>query len=234
MNRTDVNAPAGRMRAGPLPARILPFALYMAFVAVVPAIGSLWPAFDIRWLYPVKVAVVAGALVLYWPAYRELADCRLTAAEVLVALASGLAVFVAWINLDLPGISLMAADAAGFDPRAADGAIVWPLAAMRLGGAALVVPVMEELFWRSLVMRWIDCHDFLGLEPRAISRRALLAASVVFGLEHHLWLAGILAGLVYGELYRRSGKLWLPVLGHAVTNGALGLWVLSTGDWRFW
>jgi uncharacterized protein len=159
---------------------------------------------------------------------------RLSLAEFSWALIAGIAVFVVWINLDLPWVSLMAEDAAGFDPRAAAGGIDWRLAAVRLAGAALVVPVMEELFWRSLVMRWLDRSDFLATDPRTISLRALLASSVVFGFEHQIWLAGILAGLVYGELYRRSGNLWLPILAHAVTNGALGAWVLWSGQWRFW
>jgi len=57
------------------------------------------------------------------------------------------------------------------------------------------VPVMEELFWRSYLMRWIDQHDFLALAPAAISLKAILVSGLVFGLAHHLWFAGILAGL---------------------------------------
>jgi len=64
--------------------------------------------------------------------------------------------------------------------------------------------------------------------------RALLISSIVFGIEHGLWLAGIIAGLAYGWLYIRSGNLWLPIFAHAVTNLLLGAWVLATGQWHFW
>jgi len=35
-------------------------------------------------------------------------------------------------------------------------------------------------------------------------------------------------------LYVRFGRLWVPVIAHAVTNGMLGVWVVATGNWQFW
>lgn len=64
--------------------------------------------------------------------------------------------------------------------------------------------------------------------------RAVLLSSVVFGLEHSQWLAGILAGIAYGWLYLRTGNLWVAIVAHAVTNAGLGIWVLATGAWYFW
>lgn len=219
-------------RFSPLTARVLPFALYIAFLAAAPLLADAMPALDERWVYPVKTVAVAVVLGFLWRRFDELKPLRLSAGDGLLALGAGAAVFVAWINLDLPWLSIGASG--GYDPRGADGEIDWLLALPRLAGAALVVPVMEELFWRSLVMRWLDRHDFLTMRPGSASLRALLASSVAFGLEHQLWFAGIVAGLVYGQLYRRSGNLWLPIAAHAVTNGLLGGWVLWSGHWRFW
>jgi uncharacterized protein len=53
-------------------------------------------------------------------------------------------------------------------------------------------------------------------------------------LAHTLRLSAAVAGLAYAWLYVRSGKLWLPVIAHAVTIGALGVWVVATGNWQFW
>ena len=44
----------------------------------------------------------------------------------------------------------------------------------------------------------------------------------------------MIAGLAYAWLYVRTGTLWAPVIAHAVTNGALGAWVVATGRWQFW
>jgi len=56
----------------------------------------------------------------------------------------------------------------------------------------------------------------------------------VFTLAHTLWLAAVIAGLAYALLYVRTGKLWVPIIAHAVTNGALGVWVVATARWSFW
>ena len=101
-------------------------------------------------------------------------------------------------------------------------------------GAALLVPVMEELFWRSFLMRWIQRPAFLGVDPAQVGLRALLISTFMFVLVHPLWLAAALAGLAYAWLYIRTGKLWTSVIAHAVTNGALGIWVVRSGQWQFW
>ena len=215
--------------------RIAPFALFMALLALrgaAPAVGS-W-GFDPRWLYGITVLAVGGLLAWFWREYGELARQTLpSAGEALLAVAVGLAVFVLWIQLDAPWMTLGEASA-GFVPLTAAGGLDWPLIAVRWIGAALLVPLMEELFWRSFLMRWIERPVFEGVDPQRVGLRAIAISTFVFMLAHTLWLAAIIAGLAYALLYARSGKLWLPVIAHAVTNGALGAWVVATGNWRFW
>jgi CAAX prenyl protease-like protein len=126
------------------------------------------------------------------------------------------------------------APTAAFVPVDAAGALDWPLVAVRWIGAALLVPVMEELFWRSFLMRWIQSATFEAVDPRQVGVKAIALSTFVFMLAHTLWLAAIVAGLAYAWLYRRTGKLWVAVIAHAVTNGALGVWVVMTGNWAFW
>lgn len=227
-------AVAGLGRHGEALARILPFAVYILVLATGPFLREALPAgWDGRWLYAAQIAVVILALVWFARAYEELRPLALGWRDTLEAVVAGVAVFVLWINLDLPWAMLGEPDA-GFDPRVNGGGIDWALVAVRIFGAAAVVPIMEELFWRSFILRWIDDPEFLRLSPAAASWRALAISAVVFGIEHNLWLAGILAGLAYGGLYMRSGKLWSPILAHAVTNLLLGLWVVATASWSFW
>jgi hypothetical protein len=178
---------------------------------------------------------VAGVLAVLWPFYTELRPLpreRDKAREWLVAIGVGLAVFFAWIHLDHGWMAFESGP--GFDPRRPDGTLDWTMAGLRLFGLALVVPVMEELFWRSLVLRWIDARDFLAFDPRRASWRACVISSALFASEHSLWLAGLIAGLAYSWVYVRSGNLWMPIVSHTITNGTLGLWILATGNWRFW
>jgi uncharacterized protein len=215
--------------------RILPFAVFMALLALrgaAPADGS-W-GIDPRWIYGATVAVVGGMLMLWWREYGELASRhRPTVAEALLATAVGLLVFGLWISLDAPLLRL-GEPTADFVPVDATGRLDWPLIAVRWIGAALLVPVMEELFWRSFLMRWIERHGFESVPPQQVGLRAIALSTLVFMLAHTLWLAAILAGLAYAWLYVRTGKLWVAVIAHAVTNGVLGVWVVATGNWQFW
>jgi CAAX prenyl protease-like protein len=83
-------------------------------------------------------------------------------------------------------------------------------------------------------MRWLASPHFLRVDPASVGGRALILTSLLFALEHSQWLAGLIAGLVYGWLYMRTGKLWVPILAHGVTNAALGAYILITRDYRFW
>lgn len=225
---------AGGFFPTPILFRAIPFAVFITLLAVEPWLGrQLADVLDARWLYGVRSIIVAGLLLLFWHRFDELAVRRPAVRECLLALGVGVAVLAIWLKLDA-GFFVLGQSGAGFDPRTADGSFDWPLAVMRLAGSALVVPVMEELFWRSLVMRWLENADFAAVAPARVGIFALLFSSLAFGFEHNQWAAGILAGLAYGWLYLCSRNLWLPIIAHTVTNAGLGVWVLATGSWYFW
>jgi uncharacterized protein len=216
--------------------RAAPFVAFMAFLALrgaAPADGS-W-GFDVRWLYGAQVVVVSAMLVIWWRDYGELArQAWPSMVELLLSVAVGLVVFALWIQLDAPWMKLEFDPAPPFVPLNGAGQLDWPLITARLIGAALLVPVMEELFWRSFLMRWVKSPLFEAVPPAAVGMRAIIVSTFLFVLAHTLWLAAIVAGLAYALLYMRTGKLWTAVIAHAVTNGVLGLWVLKTGQWQFW
>lgn len=228
-----VFAPGGALPLSLL-ARAIPFAVFIGLLAAEPwLVRQLAEAIDARWLYGVRSVIVAGLLYFFWPCFEELAGGAPGRRQCGLALGVGLAVLAIWLMLD-HGVFVLGQSGSGFDPRTGDGSIDWPLALMRLAGSALVVPVMEELFWRSLVMRWLENAGFAAVDPAQVGIAALFFSSLAFGFEHGQWAAGILAGLAYGWLYQRSQNLWVPILAHAVTNAGLGIWVLATGAWCFW
>jgi CAAX prenyl protease-like protein len=198
-------------------ARCIPFIVFMALLALrgyLPADPGA--GVDARWIYGVQTVIVGGLLAWYWRGYGELVRQNLPdARETGWAVVVGIAVFAVWVQLDAPWMQLGAATAS-------------------LAGAALVVPVMEELFWRSFLMRWIQHPGFERVDPQTVGLKAVALSTFVFTLAHTLWLAAIVAGLAYAWLYRSSGKLWTAVIAHAVTNGLLGIWVIRTGRWEFW
>ena len=213
-------------------ARILPFGTYILFIVLGDLLERLGVGrAELRWLYPVQVGAVLALLLVFWRGYEELHRFALSLRQALVASVAGIVVLVLWVNLDAPWMTL--GSAPGYDPRT-QGEIDWLLVAIRIAGAALIVPVMEELFWRSFLMRWVERFDFMLVDPARIGFKAFVIPCVLFGFEHNLWLAGIVAGVVYGMLYMRHRKLWSPILAHAITNGLLGIWVVHTGGWQFW
>jgi CAAX prenyl protease-like protein len=212
--------------------RILPFLVYLLFIVVNDVLGRCGvPAASLRWLYAVKIVAVSATLLMCWRHYTELHTWRLSPAWAALAVLAGLAVFALWIGLNAGW--MVVGTPAGFDPRTG-GSINWLMVAVRIGGAALVVPVMEELFWRSFLMRWLDAIDFESVAPGLVRLQSVAIAALLFGFEHNQWLAGIVAGLAYSLLYMRQTTLWAPILAHGVTNGVLGLWIVHSANWSYW
>ena len=200
--------------------RAAPFAAFIFCLAAFP--GA-----------PLARGVAAAVLLLaFWRRYGEL---RLPLAwrDTAISIGVGLAVFAAWIALDVPWATF-GGERAGFAPLEPGGAIDWMSALPRLAVLVAVVPLMEELFWRSFLMRWIDARDFLGREPRRASLTAVALSSGLFAVEHSMWAAGMIAGLAYAGLYMTTNNLRAPVVAHVVTNALLGSWILATGRWHLW
>jgi CAAX prenyl protease-like protein len=222
--------------------RILPFALFMGFIALETLLrwaagltsapdGNMAAVF--LWLYPLRIAVVLAALVYLWPAYDELRDgvCRNFGEALLVLVVGGL-VYVAWVRMDWSWA--MQGQPTGYNPFQAGAGVGILLASLRLVGAVVVVPIMEELFWRSFLIRYLVTPTFTTVRLGTFTPLSFGATVVLFGLEHHLWLAGIMAGVIYNLLLYKTRRLWPCILAHAITNLLLGIHVLVTGEWHWW
>jgi len=221
--------------------RILPFALFMGFIGIQQGVEWLLgrgllslTSEQLLYLYPVKALLVGSLLVILFRHYqelrfRDLLHWKPTLASILL----GLAVFVLWINMDWQFATV--GSGPGFDPtQVAVETNRNVLIFFRFFGAVLVVPVMEELFWRSFLLRYLIKADFAEVTIGAFTWGSFAIASVLFGLEHNLILAGMMAGVAYNLLLYRTKSLSQCVLAHGVTNLALGLYVLQTGNWQFW
>ena len=203
---------------------VAPFALFALFT-YLPTFVDISPLI----IYPIKTIVVAYSLWYYRSAYMHEIRVSFDWAAVL----SGVAVFFIWIAPEglYPQIGY-----SEFNPyESVDNSFaIFFVIAFRLLGAALVVPVMEEVFWRSFAMRFVVRHDFKSLPLGYFSWFSFIFVSIIFGFEHHRWLVGIPAGMVYaGILYRRK-NLFDPILSHSITNFLLGMYVLATQQWSFW
>ncbi|WP_229219553.1 hypothetical protein [Duganella sp. BJB1802] len=77
-------------------------------------------------------------------------------------------------------------------------------------------------------MRWLTAEDFAAWR-RQLRFRGFIVTVILFGVElqsvarRH---GGRRGG--HGLLYMRTGKLWVAIAAHAVTNGVLGVWIIRT------
>lgn len=221
--------------------RYFPFAVFMGFVGFDEIIYFLagqgffkLEATTMYYLYPVKTLIVGYLLYIFKEQYHELTFKDLTNLPATLATCGvGLLVFALWIKMDWT--SGIAGVQQGFNPSLLPGRNAQiTMTFFRVAGAVLVVPLMEELFWRSFLIRYSIDKTFEDVRIGTFTWVSFLSTVVLFGLEHNYILAGIMAGIFYNLLLYRTRSLAQCVLAHAVTNLALAGYVISTGKWQFW
>ncbi|MGB7160363.1 MAG: CAAX prenyl protease-related protein [Tepidisphaeraceae bacterium] len=223
--------PPSRLRVRDDVAYVLPFALFMAFTWV----GGTWPA-----LYPisyvVKVILVAVALVVLWPYFTKISWRYWW----LGAIVGVIGIFQ-WVGMQLwlqGNFAFFAPSGDVFDPTKTftSPAMLYGFIAFRLIGAVLVVPVMEELFWRDYLWRQILApNDFKLAEVGERNWAPFLIVSGAFALVHgNWWLTSIVWALMIGGLLIYTRSLGACIIAHAVTNLLLAVYVLVYRDWAFW
>jgi uncharacterized protein len=221
--------------------RIAPFILFMSFIGIEELARTLAnkgliaiSAQSLYYLYPVKTISVAFVLYLFRKSYHEIELRQLLSLRHLtVSALCGIAVFVMWIHMNF---SLYPLDASrGFNPLLFQNQTLKnSMIIIRLAGAVLVVPVMEELFWRSFFLRYIVNQNFANVAIGTFTWSSFLVVTLFFGLEHDLFFAGIMAGIAYNLLLYYTRSIAHCILAHALTNLLLGIYVLATHRWYFW
>lgn len=172
--------------------------------------------------YGIKVLITGAVLWHFRKVYAGiLATPRLT------AVGGGLAVYGLWVALVQPSEA-----PSPFSVLPTAWAQAWIF--VRSIGAVVIVPLAEELGFRGYLMRRLQAANFEAVPPQHVNATGLIVSSLAFGAVHNEWLAGTLAGLVYGWLATRPGYLGNCILAHAVTNLCLTLQVLTREDWWLW
>jgi CAAX prenyl protease-like protein len=213
-------APAGLRAENPTAVYLLPFLMILAGGMLARALSS-----GFETLYVLRPAGAALALVWGWPRLRAL-NWRFSWRGIL----GGMAIFAVWVlfaRLLLPQEAMPGALAAMSSPARA----TW--LAVRIAATIITVPLAEELAFRGFLMRRIASMDFESVPFRQVGATALLISALAFGVEHTtMWLPGVLAGLVYGGLPMRTGRIGEAVIAHATTNALLVVCVLYWGQWQ--
>lgn len=218
-------------------AYILPMAVFLGFIWIgtngaEAAAGNTW----YPWAYLGRTVVVGTMLVLFRGFYA-----RIRWNHWWLGVVVGIAGLFQWVGMQLflqKHFAFFKPADEVFNPEAffADPTAFWAFIAVRLLGAALVVPFMEELFWRDFCWRSvIDFNDFQRVRVGEWNWKAFVVVPLVFSLVHgNWWLTSIVWAFMIGGLLAYTRSLGACIVAHGVTNLLLGLYVLRTKQWFFW
>ena len=220
------------MAKSPEHARFLPFAIWVGITALAMGGGDMK-------FFSYVAKVIIGVWVV-WEMRRYIPEVRWTISWQAVVV--GIVVFLVWVGLDpfYPKNNLLMKDTPEsiWNPfaRFGDTSIVaWSLIVIRIFGMTVLVPPIEEAFYRSLVYRYIIKYDFSKVALNHFDGVAMTLCAMMFGFMHFQWLPGIICGLAYQWLAIRRGHLGDAITAHAITNFLLGVYVVWTGGnaWKF-
>ncbi len=213
----------------------LPMAAFLLLLAVISLLrevgGAFWLASPEHWIYPAQTIFCGALLLWFWREYELRA-----AGQIVFTLVLALMVFALWIS---PQVLLgLPPRRDGFNPEifAGQPAAYWATIAFRFLRLVIVVPLVEEIFWRGFLLRYSINERFYAVRIGTFSWLSFAAVTVGFGFAHSRadWIAALIAGALYNCVAYRTKSLMSCVVAHAVTNFLLGLWVMKTRQWGFW
>lgn len=212
---------------------VAPFATFVAIMAIERATGL-----PDAWMYPLRALATLAVLLVFSRTALRSRPGRPLASAVL-----GAVVFVLWIGPDVcfgPGYRhfwLFQNSFTGAAASSIPGAMQtnpWFLI-LRTASCALLVPPVEELFWRGWAMRWLIAADFNKIPLGTYRAGAFWVVAVLFATEHGpYWEVGLATGVVYNWWIVRTRNLTDCMIAHAVTNGLLSVYILATHQFQYW
>jgi len=219
------------LQRSPEHARFLPFALFVA-----PLAASFFdlPAPMQFWIYLFRTFVGAWCV---WEMRALVPEMRWKFSW--EGLAAGVLALAIWVGLDpyYPPNNIIFKQGTAWNPFKQFGgnpALAWFFFVVRTVGTTVVVPPLEEVFYRSFLYRYLVKTNFLEMPFNRVHWLSFFVTSTFFGLQHFQWLAGILVGMLFQFLVIKKNRLGDAMFAHAVTNFLLSIWVLWKGAWNFW
>jgi CAAX prenyl protease-like protein len=207
--------------------RIAPFAIY-ALLGAFQAEGS-----EARyWSYIAKTMLGAWMLWEVRPFVPEM-RWKISWEAVVV----GVAIFGIWIGLDgwYPRLTKLDAGANPFAQFGSNSGTAWFYITVHVIGMSVIVPPVEEIFYRSFLYRYFVKIDFLAMPLGQFHALSFFVTSILFGVMHpDRWLAGIICGLAYQWLVIHKNRLGDAMTAHGITNFLLGVWIVWKHEWSFW
>jgi hypothetical protein len=219
-----------KLATSPIHARVVPYVLIVVLTFIQDSFGGPGR----YWMYLVKMLVGLWCII----EMRSLVP-EMRWAISWEALFIGVWVFFIWVALDpfYTKFSFLFKEGDPWNPLKQFGvgsAAGWFFVAVRTFGSAIIVPPLEETFYRSFLYRYFVRLNFTEMPLNKLHWLSLIVTSLLFGFVHYQWLAGFLCGLSYQWLVLRKNRLGDAMTAHAVTNFLLGVYIPWRAAWHFW
>jgi uncharacterized protein len=218
-----------------LVAYVAPMVVFAALLSLSAMLKKIdhrfWLASAEYWIYPLQT-ILCGGLLIWFRREYDFQRLRNIAFTIFV----GALVFVLWISpqqfLRFPARNV------GFNPDvfANQPLFYWATVGFRFLRLVIVVPLIEEIFWRGFLLRFLIDEHFERVQFGMFSWVSFMIVTLAFGFSHSSddWIAAVLTGAIYNGVAYRTKSLWSCVLAHALTNLLLGIWIMDTKQWGFW
>jgi CAAX prenyl protease-like protein len=217
-----------------LAAHVLPILVFISFLAlngVAKKIDSqFWLTHAEYWIYPVQT-ILCGGLLIWFRREYDLGRPRRAVSATLVALVA----FGLWVSPQaffgapprLGGFSL---------DLLRSPALYWSEVILRFVRLIIVVPLVEEIFWRSFLLRFFINENFDQVRFGTFSWFSFTLVTLGFALSHSAadWIPALASGALYNAVAYRTKTLSSCIFAHALTNLLLGVWIVETKQWGFW
>jgi len=217
---------------------IAAFVAFMALLLVSDILRWLaspdspwWMQSPAYWIMPLQAILCGWILWLFRDTYRLRAPKQLIFTTFI-----GILVFIIWVA---PQAFL------GFDPRT-DGfqvdevtsntGLQLLLLSLRFIRLVIVVPFLEELFWRGFLLRYFVNDHFWKVAVGRTNAFGFVAVTILFALAHSEAdrPAALLTSALYNIVFLKTRSVASCILAHAITNLALGIYIMVTKQWGFW
>jgi CAAX prenyl protease-like protein len=220
------------LRQWPSAPYVVPFGVFMLLLAVQPYIPL-----PQNLEFGLRCVLLAGVL---WYFSRDVISFRLR--QPVASFAIGVAVFLIWIGPDalIPGYRhywLFSNSITGKAATTLATTSQTDLAALlfRIVRAVVLVPIIEELFWRAWALRWVARTDFETMPLGTYTTASFWLVAALFAAEHGpYWEVGLICGVTYNWWMGKTKSLGDLIFTHAVTNACLCAYVLIAKKWEYW
>jgi CAAX prenyl protease-like protein len=211
---------------------VAPFVIFMAFLAIQKYV-PLAPALE----YPIRALLLSAVLIIF---SRHVINLHST--HRLETAVMGVAVFVIWVGPDMlfPAYRqhwlFQNAIMGEISSPVPESVLLSPVVLWsRIFRAVVLVPIIEELFWRAWLMRWLISPRFEKVALGAYQPAAFAIVAILFAAEHGpYWDVGLVTGVIYNWWMVRTRSLGDCILAHAITNACLCGYVVATHRWEYW